>query len=261
MRIDSYLFEQGLAKSRTFAKVLLEKGFVKVNGMLCRKPSFDVSETDTVEVTGKPYDYVSRGGLKLEAALNAFGIDVSGKRCVDVGASTGGFTDCLLKHGAPKVYAVDSGTAQLDLSLVNDDRVVSIENFNAKNLSDDVTDGYCDVAVCDVSFISQTLILSQISSVLSDNGIYVGLVKPQFECGRDGLKKGGIVKSDRFRVDAIEKVISFAEKCSLGTVGLIRSPILGGDGNTEYLIYCIKNINRKITNEEIRKVVTIEKTE
>ena len=135
MRLDSYLAENGYAKSRTFAKTLIDGGFVNVNGKKANKASLDILDGDTVEVTGKPYEYVSRGGLKLEAALDAFGVDPSGKVCVDIGASSGGFTDCLLRRGAVRVFAVDSGSDQLDASLRADGRVVSMENFNARYLT------------------------------------------------------------------------------------------------------------------------------
>ncbi len=255
MRIDLYLANNGLAKSRSFAKTLLEDGYVTVNGTVINKPSFDVSENDDVQVIGTPYDYVSRGGVKLEGGLDSFCIDVSGKICVDIGASTGGFTDCLLKRGAEKVYAVDSGSGQLDSTLAKDKRVVNIENFNARNLTVNDLGEKCHIAVTDVSFISQTLIIPSVERVLREDGIFVSLIKPQFECGKSELGKGGIVKSKKAMAAAVDKVIKCAESFSLGCQGLIRSPICGGDGNTEFLMVCVLGKENIINEKNIKEVV------
>ncbi len=241
MRLDLYLFEKGFAKSRSYAKMLISEGFVKLNGKAATKSSTDVSDGDLVEVTGKPFEYVSRGGLKLEAAINAFDINVNGFRCVDIGASTGGFTDCLLKKGASYVVAVDIGHDQLDSSLVNDPRVLNLEGVNARDIDETVIGGICDIAVSDISFISQTYVIPNINGILSENGIYVALIKPQFECGRSGLGKNGIVKDKKTRYNAVKRVIDCSAENGLNVVGLIKSPIEGGDGNTEYLMYCTKN--------------------
>lgn len=257
MRIDTYLSEKGLAKSRSFAKTLVEDGYITVNGHKVTKPSFDVSEMDEIEVVGTPYNYVSRGGLKLEGALDAFQISVAGLTAVDIGASSGGFTDCLLKRGALKVYAVDSGTGQLDASLVSDERVVNIENFNARNLTADDLSELCDIAVTDVSFISQTLIIPAVVKVLNRGGLFVSLIKPQFECGKQGLGKGGIVKSKKVMFEAVKKVIDCAEAYGLGCRGLISSPIFGGDGNTEFLMLCVLGTNKTVDEKKIREVVGI----
>ncbi len=254
MRLDAYLASEGLAKSRSFAKTLIDDGFVEVNGKVINKPSFEVGENDKIEVTGEPYSFVSRGGVKLEAALVAFGIDVSDMCAVDIGASSGGFTDCLLKRGASKIFAVDSGSGQLHPSLCNDRRVVNIENYNARNLSPDDLDDYCDIAVTDVSFISQTLIIPAAVNVLRQGGFYVSLIKPQFECGKSGLGKGGIVKSKKIMADAVKKVIDCASQNGLGCKGLIRSPIFGGDGNTEFLMYCVKGEGSVVTENTIKEV-------
>lgn len=257
MRIDSFLFEKGLAKSRSFAKTLIEDGFVTVNGKVIKKPSLDVSDTDSVVVTGEPYIYVSRGGVKLEGALERFGINVNGAVCIDIGASTGGFTDCLLKRGAAKVYAVDSGSGQLHSSIAGNEKVINIENYNARNLTYDDIGELCDVAVTDVSFISQTLIIPAAVKVLKDNGIFVGLIKPQFECGRSGLGKGGIVKSKKVLFESIKTVTECAAQNGLGVLGLVRSPISGGDGNTEFLMYCAAGKNSTVTQNEIKEVAGI----
>lgn len=252
MRLDLYLFEKGFAKSRSYAKMLIGEGFVKLNGKSVNKASADVSEGDNIEVTGKPFEYVSRGGLKLEAAINTFDIDVTGLRCVDIGASTGGFTDCLLKKGAAYVVAVDIGHDQLDGSLISDERVLNLEGVNARDLNAEIINGICDVAVSDISFISQTYVIPNIHGILSENGIYVALIKPQFECGRSGLGKNGIVKDKKTRYAAVKRVIDCSKDNGLNVVGLIKSPIEGGDGNTEYLMYCKKDgihINDNVIKE------------
>jgi len=236
MRIDAYMTANGLATGRQKAKELIESGAVSVNGVVITKPSAAVNAGDTVEVdeSMKP-KFVGRGGLKLEAALDRFNVDVKGLVCVDIGASTGGFTDCLLTRGAAKVYAIDCGSGQLVQKLRDDERVVSIENFNAREMTAETTGGLCDLAVMDVSFISQTLIYPAITNVLRPGGLLVSLIKPQFEAGRENLSKNGIVKSDAVRQKTVDKVLKTAFRYSLVCDNVIESPIKGGDGNTEYL--------------------------
>lgn len=241
MRIDRYLYENGLAKSRTRASAMIAEGNVMVNGVRITKPSLDVSETDTIEICGEVLRYVSRGGLKLEAALEAFQIDVSGSIAIDVGASTGGFTDCLLQNGCVKVYAVDSGSNQLDAKLASLDSVISMENCNARYLTREDIGELCDIAVCDLSFISQTLLHAVIVGLVKPNGYFISLIKPQFEVGRERLGKGGIVKEEKHRQFAIEKVVMSAICCGFTLKGVIPSPITGGDGNAEYLACFIRN--------------------
>ena len=235
MRLDLSLCERGLSSSRTEAKELILAAHVSVNGKTVTKPSHDVSDEDSVSVVGEVRKFVSRGGLKLEGAIEIFGLDVSGAMALDVGASSGGFTDCLLRHGAKHVIAVDSGSGQLSESLRRDERVTSIENYNARfmNLSD--LEYSPNLAVMDVSFISATLIIPAVYSVLSDNGEFVLLIKPQFEVGRAGIGKGGIVKDEALRKKALSDVTEFAERCGFKLIGTARSPIEGGDGNIEYL--------------------------
>ena len=237
MRLDVYLAELGLASSRSEAKRLISEGAVLVDGKAVRKPSLDTTGLEnkvTVEVTSK---FASRGGVKLEAALTAFGIDCSGRLCLDVGASSGGFTDCLISHGAAHVIAVDSGTGQLIPRLLADPRVTSKENFNARYMEPRDFEYSPTLAVMDVSFISATYIIEPLSSVLPSGGEFVCLIKPQFEVGRHGLSKGGIVKDERLRNLAVAKVTDFAVQKGFSLLGLIESPIKGGDGNTEYLAY------------------------
>ena len=249
------MFTYGYVKSRQKAKNLIENNNVKLNGKLISKPSFDIDEnlTHNVEIFDN-CPYVSRGGLKLEAILDYQEIDIKNKICLDIGASTGGFTDCLIKRGAKLVYAIDSGTNQLDKSLKNNKNVVSIENFNARNLSNDIIKQKIDIITIDVSFISQTLIMEQAFSLLKDDGVYISLIKPQFEVGKSNIGKGGIVKNASFRELAINKVITFANEKDYLCNTIIKSPILGGDGNTEYLAVFSKNGN-VITKDMIKKII------
>ena len=197
--------------------------------------------------------------MKLEAALNAFSINVSMKKAVDVGASTGGFTDCLLQRGAKTVISIDSGVGQLHESLRNDPRVRSVEQFNAREMTLDVTDGYCDIAVADVSFISQTYIIEPISSVLREGGVFLSLIKPQFEAGRQALGKNGIVTSSAYRFIAAKRVISCAVENGFDCIGFIKSPIEGGDGNKEYLAYFVKKncIEPEIDDKYIKRITSL----
>ena len=242
MRADLYLVEYGYVKSRTAARKYIEQEHAVIDGEVIKKPSQEIDEQaeHTVEILERER-YASRGGQKLEGALQAFGIDVRGLRAADIGASTGGFTECLLQSGAAHVYAIDSGRDQLDPDLMLDERVTNMESVNARNLTPDEIGGCVDVVVMDVSFISQTLILPAVARLLKDGGVYVGLIKPQFEAGRAALNKSGIVKSAKDRRVAVERVLESADALGLCLCGLIESPIQGGDGNVEYLAYYIKN--------------------
>ena len=248
MRIDKFLFEKGFAESRMKAQAMIIGGNCRVNGKTVTKPSFDVNEDDNVEIVGETLKYVSRGGLKLEAALEYFNINANDRVCADIGASTGGFTDCLLMSGASKVFAVDCGQSQLHPKLLSDARVVNIEKFNAKELTRDTLGILVDIVVMDVSFISQTSLHRAVSYVLKDGGVYISLIKPQFEAGRSKIGKGGIVKDASVYKDVKEKVVSSAKANGLSLVGIIGSPIKGGDGNTEFIGCFIKD-NKGIDNE------------
>lgn len=256
MRADTYLTVNGYCESRSRAAASINAGCLFVNGRCVTKCSFDISDTDTVELRGEAIPDVSRGGLKLRGAFEQFKLDCKDMICVDVGASTGGFTDVLLKNGAKRVYAVDCGIGQLHMSLVNDSRVVNIEGFNARELTEKSLGEKCDMAVMDVSFISQTLLHSAVSSVLRDGGIFVSLIKPQFESGKRAIGKGGIVKDSADHINAITAVVSSAEQNGLALAGIVPSPISGGDGNREYLALFVKNGERKIdlTREELKKL-------
>ncbi len=229
--------ERGLAPSRARAKRLIESGAVVLNGRVADKPSLEVAGDPDVTVTEERF--VGRGGEKLAHALQTFGIDPTGLRAVDIGASTGGFTDCLLQNGASHVVAVDAGCGQLHPRLLADPRVTNIEKYNARQLDKEAV-GIVDLAVMDVSFISQTYILPRIPAVLSEVGRVLTLIKPQFEAGRAALNKNGLVKSPRDRIAAIRRVLGSAAEAGLLCRGLAPSPILGGDGNEEYLAYFIK---------------------
>lgn len=235
MRIDKLLFSRGLAKSREAAQRMIREGNVCVDGKTVTKSSFEADEECDITIIGETLKYVSRGGLKLERALDEFSIDVTGLDCVDIGASTGGFTDCLLSRGAAHVRAVDVGRSQLDASLKKDSRVTSFEGMNARYIKPEDIGGLCDMAVCDVSFISLTLILPAVSGLLSHDGRFVALIKPQFEAGRANIGKNGIVKDRNVHAEVITRVIDAAAECGLHCSSLTASPILGGDGNREYL--------------------------
>ena len=255
MRVDLYLFNYGYVKSRQKAKSLIESDCVLIDGKVVDKPSYEINElaSHNVEITDNCI-YVSRGGLKLEAMLNYAKLDINGKICLDIGASTGGFTDCLLKRGADKVYALDSGSNQLDIDLRNDPRVISIENFNARNNLGDVINDKIDIITIDVSFISQTLIIPSALEILDENGIYISLIKPQFEVGKSGVGKGGIVKDKKYRKLAIQRVLECAGSFGYFCNSIIKSPILGGDGNIEYLVVLSKN-GSKLSIEKILNII------
>ncbi len=263
MRADVYLVTAGHAKSRQAAKRLIESGRVSLDGKSITKSSFDIDESveHSVTVTEAEDDrFVSRGGLKLEGALDAFGIDVTGWRAVDIGASTGGFTDCLLRRGAGSVWAVDSGHGQLDAALANDPRVVNIEGFNARELAAGqrgILPCDLDGAVMDVSFISQTYILPGIPGLLKQCGVLVSLIKPQFEAGRGAVGKGGIVKSPRDRLFAVQRVLDCARAAGFSCLGLMTSPITGGDGNVEYLVaLSLDGGDTYPSREQVEKIIT-----
>ncbi len=255
MRLDLYLSTHGLAKSRSRGAELITGGFVTVDGKTILKPAFDVSEEMDVKITGEEHGFVGRGGMKLEGALDRFDINVDGLVCADIGASTGGFTDCLLKRGAAHVYAVDSGHGQLYKSLICDPRVTNIEGCNARYLDGTVIPEKCGCAVCDVSFISQTLIIPAVTKILSNSGVYVALIKPQFECGREALGKGGIVKDKKQHIAAIRRVLSSAAENGLAPQGIMKSTIKGGDGNTEFLFYATLGGIANVSDNNIREAV------
>lgn len=261
MRADVYLLQKGHASSRTLARKLIEDGAVTLDDRVLKKPSEDVPDGVHTVVVRATEDtrYVGRGGLKLEAALAAFPVDVKGRILADIGASTGGFTDCLLQNGAARVYAVDAGHDQLHPRLRAHPAVRVAEGCNARNLTaadlrrmeeayaaehpaaaDPSFDGLVDGVVMDVSFISQTLLHPALAGILREGGFLIALVKPQFELTASALGKKGVVKQEKDRRAALDKVLTSAAACGFEAVSVIPSPIEGGDGNREYLSYFIK---------------------
>lgn len=232
MRIDLTLVSLGFCESRTKASRLIESGKVTVDGIVVKKPS---EEYVKGEISVEQEKYVSRGGYKLEGALSSFMVSVKDKICLDIGASTGGFTDCLLQNGAKHVVCVDVGEKQLHEKLKNDSRITSYEKLNARYLEKDTFGETFDIIVSDVSFISQSLIYGSVEKLLSPDGIFISLLKPQFEVGRKNIGKNGIVKNEKAILEAIETLRSECEKNSLKMEKVIPSSILGGDGNKEYL--------------------------
>jgi 23S rRNA (cytidine1920-2'-O)/16S rRNA (cytidine1409-2'-O)-methyltransferase len=242
VRIDKLLVERKLTPSRERAQALVLAGRVLVNGQKVEKAGAGVDSEAEIRLLGEGLKYVSRGGLKLEAALRNWSVDVTGKICMDVGTSTGGFTDCLLQHGAARIIAVDTGYGQIDLRLRQDARVRLLENTNARYLKpQDIGEGL-DVVVVDVSFISATLVLPAVVASAFPSPARTGkqiivLVKPQFEVGRERVGKGGIVRDETAHAEAVEKVRAKLLELGCGRTEIMESPILGGEGNQEFLLY------------------------
>lgn len=236
-RVDVVLAERGHCRSRSQAKALIQEGKVLLNGIPVTKPSTLTEEDDVLTLT-EGMRYVGRGGLKLEGALKVFPVRPEGRICMDVGASTGGFTDCMLRNGAVKVYAVDVGHGQLDASLRRDERVTDLEGTDVRRLSDlPETPDFCTI---DVSFISLRLVLPAVYALLSEQAECIALVKPQFEAGKANIGKGGIVRSARVHEQVLREVLGFAQETGFSVEGVCVSPVQGGDGNTEYLAYLKK---------------------
>lgn len=236
-RLDALLVKKALCTSRERAKELIQNGQVTVDGRPAKKVSEQVLEDAELSVTGETLKYVSRGGLKLEKAIDFFKLDVKGATCMDIGASTGGFTDVLLQNGAEKVYAVDVGRDQLHEKLRNDSRVVSMEQTNIRYLeSKDVDNTSFDFICCDASFISLTHILPVIKAFLKDGAKSVCLIKPQFEAGKQRLGKNGVVKNPKVHEDIKKEITAFSETIGLKVRGITESPVKGPEGNTEFLM-------------------------
>jgi 23S rRNA (cytidine1920-2'-O)/16S rRNA (cytidine1409-2'-O)-methyltransferase len=233
--LDVLLVERGLAESREKAQALILAGQVLVNGQKAEKAGSSIPVGSAIELLSQPR-FVGRGGLKLEAALDHFRIPVDGKICLDIGSSTGGFTDCLLQRGAARVYAIDAGTGQLDWKLRNDPRVAVHEQTNARYLTREQVPEPIDLAVCDVSFISITMILPAIASLLAPHAEMVILVKPQFELERHQVGKGGIVRDPALHLLACRRVEQAVEALGFKTE-IIPSPVLGAEGNQEFLLH------------------------
>ena len=234
-RLDVALVERGLVDTRSKAQSLIMARRVLVNGQFVDKAGATIAEDDEVRVAELEHPWVGRGGMKLAHALQVFGIDVRGKICADIGASTGGFTDVMLKHGAAKVYAIDVGYGQLDVSLRNDPRVINREKVNARYLQAESFEEAIDFVSVDVSFISLKLILPAVKQFL--RGELVALIKPQFEVGKHEVGKGGIVRDEAKRQEAVDGVVACARELGFNVKGMIESPVKGAEGNVEFLMH------------------------
>lgn len=237
LRLDQLVFDLGFTESRERAKTTIMSGVVFVNGQRADKPGMAVAPDATVEIRGETLPFVSRGGYKLDKALRVFPVDPAGKTCIDCGASTGGFTDVLLQHGAAKVYAVDVGYGQLAWKLRNDERVINLERTNLRYVTDEQIPEKLDLAVMDVSFISIKLVLPSVKALLKDGADIVCLIKPQFEAGRDEVGKKGVVRDVRVHEEVVHGILDFAPSIGLTPVGLDFSPIKGPEGNIEYICH------------------------
>lgn len=237
LRIDQWLVQRGLVASRERAGELIRKGAVQVNGKVIIRPGVKFDENAQVDLLEAPFPWVSRGALKLLSALEQFKVSAADRTCLDVGASTGGFTEVLLHHGAKKVFALDAGTDQLAERLRDDARIVSIEKQNIRTAPDDLLGEAVSLVVIDVSFISLKLILHELGRFLSPSADVVALVKPQFEVGAAHLGRGGIVRNEKRRIQAVNEVVEEAKNLGFTCAASTVSPIEGGDGNIEYLIH------------------------
>lgn len=234
-RLDAEMVARGIARSRQRAKEMVEAGNVEVNSVRAKKASQEVSPEDVI-VSHEEEKYVGRGALKLERAVEEFALDLAGKVCIDIGASTGGFTELMLMKGAAKVYAVDVGTGQLAQSLRDDSRVVNMEGTDIRGVSPDTIGGRADIVTVDVSFISLTLILPKIYELLDESGTSAVLIKPQFEAGRSGIGKNGIVRDRKVHIRVLSDIDSFARSLGFVCEKYVPSPVKGGSGNIEYLV-------------------------
>lgn len=253
-RLDTAVFEAGYAESREKAKALIMAGLVYVNNQKSDKPGTTVKPDDLIEFRGNAPKYVSRGGLKLEKATQNFGFSLEGFTCADIGASTGGFTDCMLQNGAVKVYAIDVGYGQLAWKLRTDERVVNLERTNFRYVTEEQIPDKLDFCSVDVSFISLALIIPVMKMIMKENAQAVCLIKPQFEAGREKVGKKGVVRDPEVHLEVIEKVIKIACDNGFSVKNLDYSPIKGPEGNIEYLIHIVNNtiseVDENINPEE-----------
>ena len=255
IRLDVYLTEKGLAPSREKAKALIMAGVVFVDNQKCDKAGTVVKETQTVEVRGGELKYVSRGGLKLEKAMQEFFVQLDEKVCMDIGASTGGFTDCMLQNGAKKVFSVDVGYGQLAWKLRCDERVVNMERTNIRHVTMESIGEPLDFASVDVAFISLRLVLPVAYELLKDGGEVVALIKPQFEAGKEKVGKKGVVREQSTHVGVVRTIYDFCVEQGFSVLGLDFSPIKGPEGNIEYLIYLKKGGETLVTENKAEEVV------
>ena len=245
MRLDISLQKMGLTSSRQKAKELIKQGHISVNGSICFKPSYLIKDGDDVKIIGETLKYVGRGGLKLEKAIDNFDFDLKDKITMDIGASTGGFTDCMLQNGAKKVYSIDVGYGQLAWKLRNDPRVVNLERTNMRKVTREQVPDEIDFFSVDVSFISLKLILPVARQLMSENAQAVCLIKPQFEAGREKVGKKGVVRDPAVHVEVVRKIFDFCLENGFDVLNLDYSPIKGPEGNIEYLIHLRKSDDPK----------------
>ena len=243
VRLDVAIVERGLAESREKAKALIMAGIVFVNNQKSDKAGNTVKDDDLIEVRGETLKYVSRGGLKLEKAVSSFNLDLNDCICADIGASTGGFTDCMLQNGAVKVYAIDVGYGQLAWKLRTDERVINLERTNFRYVTSEQIPESLDFASVDVSFISLSIILPVMRNFLRDCGRAVCLIKPQFEAGKENVGKKGVVRDKNVHIAVVEKITALALELGFSLLGLDFSPVKGPEGNIEYLCYLQKDDN------------------
>ena len=240
-RLDAAVFEQGFCESREKAKTLIMAGVVYVNNQKADKPGMTVKDDDTIEVRSNPLKYVSRGGLKLEKAMQSFDLRLDGFICADIGASTGGFTDCMLQNGATKVYAIDVGYGQLAWKLRTDERVVNMERTNFRYVTHEQIPEELDFCSVDVSFISLSIIVPVMRNIMKDGGKAVCLIKPQFEAGKDKVGKKGVVRDKSVHIEVVENTVNMILNNNMRVLGLDFSPVKGPEGNIEYLVYIEKS--------------------
>lgn len=256
-RLDALLVEQGFFDTRSKAQAAIMAGQILVNDLKVDKPGTQVADEVKIKIIGNRLPYVSRGGLKLEKALHVFPISLIDKTVADVGASTGGFTDCSLQNGARKVYAIDVGYGQLAWSLRNDDRVINMERTNVRYLDESSLPDKIQIATIDVAFISLDKVLPAVKKLLGNDGCVIALIKPQFEAGRDKVGKKGVVRDPKVHEEVIYKVINMAKEEKFGIGGLDYSPIKGPEGNIEYLLYLTLNESDNINEDRVKQIVAL----
>jgi len=254
-RLDCALVSRGFAESREKAKAIIMSGIVYVNNQKSDKAGVNIKPDDIIEVRGETLKYVSRGGLKLEKAMKSFELALDGFICADIGASTGGFTDCMLKNGAKKVYSIDVGYGQLAWKLRTDKRVINLERTNFRYVTREQVPDELDFASVDVSFISLSLIIPVMRTLLKDGGKAVCLIKPQFEAGKENVGKKGVVRDKAVHIAVIEKIINIIKENNFSLLGLDFSPIKGPEGNIEYLCYIQKDDNPSVADYDATTVV------
>lgn len=249
LRLDIALVEGGFCESREKAKALIMSGIVFVNNQKSDKAGTTVKPDDIIEVRGQPLKYVSRGGLKLEKAVDSFKLKLNGFICADIGASTGGFTDCMLQNGAKKVYSIDVGYGQLAWKLRTDERVVNLERTNFRYVTNEQVPELLDFASVDVSFISLSHILPVLRNLLKDNGKAVCLIKPQFEAGKENVGKKGVVRDKEVHISVVKNIIDLCINCGFSVLGIDFSPVKGPEGNIEYLCLIEKTNNPTVLTD------------